>query len=90
MKNGVASGATLNTQARKQVCSECVYISAETYDLPVEWLDDDHTPGGGSYRYFKTAINKAILNGCGQQNFSESAIVCDGYAGDYYCDCGCN
>ena len=72
-------------QDKKQVCAECVYASAETYDLPIEWLDGDLDIGGGEYRYFKTAVDKALLLGCG-------ADVCDGYSVrfGYGCDCACN
>jgi hypothetical protein len=89
MVNGVVSGANLNTQARKQVCNECVYATTETHSnlLPVEWLERSETYHD---RYWSDAVEYALTLGCGLQDAPEDAFWCDGYAGDYSCDCWCN
>jgi len=90
MGNGAVSGANLNTQARKQVCNECVYATTETHSnlLPVEWLERSETLHD---RYWSDAVEYALTLGCGQQDAPEDSFWCDGYASlDYYCDCACN
>jgi len=89
MGNGVDSGANSNTQARKQVCNECVYATTETHSnlLPVEWLERSDTYHD---RYWSDAVEYALTLGCGLQDAPEDTFWCDGYAGDYNCDCWCN